>query len=119
MIVRNDSKRIILDYFVDMEASCKRRIELLYCLSLFGRMIGSMKWCLLLRLPLFLSKPEHDYTVIVNDECELGVRERENRFLNLFHGHPEFAKSAIEEGAEEESNLTGMRVRPYFDVKLP
>lgn len=26
---------------------------------------------LLLRLPLFLSKPEHDYTVIVNDECEV------------------------------------------------
>ncbi|KAH7837376.1 hypothetical protein Vadar_013138 [Vaccinium darrowii] len=40
-------------------------------------------------------------------------------FLELVSWKPEFAKSAIEERAEEESNLTGIRVRPSFNVKLP
>lgn len=40
-------------------------------------------------------------------------------FLELVSWKPEFAKSAIEKRAEEESNLIGIRVRPSFNVKLP
>ncbi|KAH7855048.1 hypothetical protein Vadar_020643 [Vaccinium darrowii] len=40
-------------------------------------------------------------------------------FLELVTWKPELAKSAIEESAEKESNLTGIRVRPSFNVKLP
>lgn len=40
-------------------------------------------------------------------------------FLELVSWNPEFAKSVIETRAEEESRLTGIRVRPNFDVKLP
>ncbi|GFZ19555.1 ubiquitin carboxyl-terminal hydrolase family protein [Actinidia rufa] len=45
--------------------------------------------------------------------------ERGNRFLELVSWKPEFAKSVIEQRAEEESRLTGIRARPSFDVKLP
>ncbi|PSR86055.1 Protein ROOT PRIMORDIUM DEFECTIVE like [Actinidia chinensis var. chinensis] len=40
-------------------------------------------------------------------------------FLELVSWKPEFAKSVIEQRAEEESRLTGIRARPSFDVKLP
>ncbi|WCJ21502.1 Ubiquitin carboxyl-terminal hydrolase family protein [Euphorbia peplus] len=40
-------------------------------------------------------------------------------FLELVDWNPEFAKSVIEQRAEEESKLTGIRVRPNFDYKLP
>ncbi|KAG2411235.1 hypothetical protein I3843_07G092300 [Carya illinoinensis] len=40
-------------------------------------------------------------------------------FLELVSWNSEFAKSAIERRAEEESRLTGIRVRPNFNVKLP
>ncbi|XP_045808343.1 protein WHAT'S THIS FACTOR 1 homolog, chloroplastic-like [Trifolium pratense] len=40
-------------------------------------------------------------------------------FLELVNWNPEFAKSVIEKRAEEESRLTGIRVRPSFNVKLP
>lgn len=40
-------------------------------------------------------------------------------FLELVEWNPEFAKSVIEKRAEEESSLTGIRVRPNFDHKLP
>ncbi|PRQ26150.1 putative plant organelle RNA recognition domain-containing protein [Rosa chinensis] len=40
-------------------------------------------------------------------------------FLELVDWNPEFAKSVIERRAEEESSLTGIRVRPNFDYKLP
>lgn len=40
-------------------------------------------------------------------------------FLELVSWNPEFAKSVIEQRAEEESELTGIRVRPSFNVQLP
>ncbi|KAE8009689.1 hypothetical protein FH972_006113 [Carpinus fangiana] len=40
-------------------------------------------------------------------------------FLELVSWNNEFAKSVIEGRAEEESRLTGIRVRPNFNVKLP
>ncbi|XP_017628611.1 protein WHAT'S THIS FACTOR 1 homolog, chloroplastic [Gossypium arboreum] len=40
-------------------------------------------------------------------------------FLELVEWNPEFAKSVIEQRAEEESHLTGIRVRPNFNYKLP
>ncbi|KAK9281880.1 hypothetical protein L1049_004787 [Liquidambar formosana] len=40
-------------------------------------------------------------------------------FLELVSWKPEFAKSVIECRAEEESRLTGIRVRPNFNAKLP
>ncbi|XP_004292597.1 PREDICTED: uncharacterized protein LOC101291309 [Fragaria vesca subsp. vesca] len=40
-------------------------------------------------------------------------------FLELVDWNPEFAKSVIERRAEEESSLTGIRVRPNFYYKLP
>ncbi|CAI0395322.1 unnamed protein product [Linum tenue] len=40
-------------------------------------------------------------------------------FLELVDWNPEFAKSVIERRAEEESRLTGIRVRPNFNYKLP
>lgn len=40
-------------------------------------------------------------------------------FLELVSWNPEFAKSVIEQRAEEESRLTGIRVRPNFYYKLP
>ncbi|KAK6933874.1 Plant organelle RNA recognition domain [Dillenia turbinata] len=40
-------------------------------------------------------------------------------FIELVDWNPEFAKSVIEKRAEEESNLTGIRVRPAFNVRLP
>ncbi|XP_021273683.1 protein ROOT PRIMORDIUM DEFECTIVE 1 [Herrania umbratica] len=40
-------------------------------------------------------------------------------FLELVEWNPEFAKSVIEQRAEEESRLTGIRVRPNFNYKLP
>lgn len=40
-------------------------------------------------------------------------------FLELVSWNPEFAKSVIEQRAEEESKLTGIRVRPNFYYKLP
>ncbi|XAR61226.1 hypothetical protein NMG60_11034866 [Bertholletia excelsa] len=40
-------------------------------------------------------------------------------FLELVNWNPEFAKSVIEQRAEEEERLTGIKVRPSFNVKLP
>ncbi|KZV18513.1 protein ROOT PRIMORDIUM DEFECTIVE 1 [Dorcoceras hygrometricum] len=40
-------------------------------------------------------------------------------FLELVSWNDEFAKSVIEKRAEEESTLTGIRVRPAFNWKLP
>ncbi|XVF21373.1 hypothetical protein REPUB_Repub12eG0084900 [Reevesia pubescens] len=40
-------------------------------------------------------------------------------FLELVEWNPEFAKSVIEQRAEKESRLTGIRVRPNFNYKLP
>ncbi|KDP21490.1 hypothetical protein JCGZ_21961 [Jatropha curcas] len=40
-------------------------------------------------------------------------------FLELVEWNSEFAKSFIEQRAEEESQLTGIRVRPNFNYKLP
>lgn len=40
-------------------------------------------------------------------------------FLELVSWEPEFAKSVIELRAEEEGRLTGIPVRPCFNVKLP
>lgn len=40
-------------------------------------------------------------------------------FLELVEWNPEFAKSVIEQRAEEDSQLTGIRVRPNFNYKLP
>lgn len=40
-------------------------------------------------------------------------------FLELNSWNPEFAKSVIQLRAEEESELTGIPVRPNFNVKLP
>ncbi|CAN1196240.1 Protein WHAT'S THIS FACTOR 1 homolog, chloroplastic [Linum perenne] len=40
-------------------------------------------------------------------------------FLELVDWNPEFAKSVIELRAEEECKLTGVRIRPNFDYKLP
>ncbi|OVA05998.1 Plant organelle RNA recognition domain [Macleaya cordata] len=40
-------------------------------------------------------------------------------FLELVSWNPEFAKSVIEQRAEEESRLTGIHFRPSFNVKLP
>lgn len=40
-------------------------------------------------------------------------------FLELVSWNPEFAKSVVEQRAEEESRLTGIRVRPNFNYKLP
>lgn len=42
-----------------------------------------------------------------------------NSFLELISWNPEFAKSVIEQKAEEEFNLMGIRVRPNFYYKLP
>ncbi|XP_010255839.1 PREDICTED: protein ROOT PRIMORDIUM DEFECTIVE 1 [Nelumbo nucifera] len=40
-------------------------------------------------------------------------------FLELVSWNTEYAQSVIERRAEEESKLTGIRVRPSFNVKLP
>ncbi|KAI4349546.1 hypothetical protein L6164_010124 [Bauhinia variegata] len=40
-------------------------------------------------------------------------------FLELVSWNPEFAESVIERRAKEEARLTGIRVRPNFNVKLP
>ncbi|KAK3023082.1 hypothetical protein RJ639_043097 [Escallonia herrerae] len=40
-------------------------------------------------------------------------------FLELVSWNPEFEKSVIEKRAEEEEKMTGIRVRPSFNVKLP
>ncbi|XP_042513398.1 protein WHAT'S THIS FACTOR 1 homolog, chloroplastic-like [Macadamia integrifolia] len=40
-------------------------------------------------------------------------------FLELVSWNPDYAQSVIEQRAEEESRLTGIRVRPAFNVKLP
>ncbi|KAJ1405120.1 Plant organelle RNA recognition domain [Sesbania bispinosa] len=40
-------------------------------------------------------------------------------FLELVSWNPEFAKSVIEQRAEEESRRMGIGVRPNFNVKLP
>ncbi|KAF5731515.1 protein ROOT PRIMORDIUM DEFECTIVE 1 [Tripterygium wilfordii] len=40
-------------------------------------------------------------------------------FLELVDWNPEFAKSRIEQRAEEESRAMGIGVRPNFNVKLP
>lgn len=49
----------------------------------------------------------------------VGSPEEEKSFLELISWDPKFAKSVIEQRAEDESSLTGVRVRPSFNVKLP
>ncbi|CAK7348179.1 unnamed protein product [Dovyalis caffra] len=49
----------------------------------------------------------------------IGPPEEGKSFLELVEWNPEFAKSVIEQRAEEESCLTGIRVRPNFYYKLP
>ncbi|XP_058197467.1 ARS-binding factor 1-like isoform X3 [Rhododendron vialii] len=41
------------------------------CCTMLNEVDAVCVCSLLLRLPLFLSKPEHNYSVIVNDECEV------------------------------------------------
>lgn len=40
-------------------------------------------------------------------------------FLELRSWEPEFAKSVVEQRAKEESEMTGIRIRPSFNVRLP
>lgn len=40
-------------------------------------------------------------------------------FLELVSWNPEYEKSVIEQRAEEESRLTGIKIRPSFNWKLP
>ncbi|KAJ0256751.1 Ubiquitin carboxyl-terminal hydrolase family protein [Hirschfeldia incana] len=47
------------------------------------------------------------------------VGDEGKSYLELVDWNPDFAKSAIELRAEEETVRTGVRVRPNFDVKLP
>ncbi|KAK4267791.1 hypothetical protein QN277_024525 [Acacia crassicarpa] len=49
----------------------------------------------------------------------IGCPGEEKSFLELVSWGPEFAKSVIEQRAEEETKLTGISVRPNFTVKLP
>lgn len=49
----------------------------------------------------------------------VGCPGEEKSFLELVSWNSEFAKSVVERRAEEESGLTGIRVRPNFNVKLP
>ncbi|KAJ8748371.1 hypothetical protein K2173_003008 [Erythroxylum novogranatense] len=42
-----------------------------------------------------------------------------NSFLELIEWNPQFAKSVIEQRAEEEYRMTGIRPRPNFNYKLP
>lgn len=49
----------------------------------------------------------------------VGEEGNNKSFLELVDWNPDFAKSAIELRAEEETVRTGVRVRPNFDVKLP
>ncbi|KAI3741861.1 hypothetical protein L1987_59539 [Smallanthus sonchifolius] len=42
-----------------------------------------------------------------------------NSFLELVSWNPRFAKSVIEQRADEESELTGIKIRPSFNWKLP
>ncbi|KAL8236264.1 hypothetical protein R6Q59_017345 [Mikania micrantha] len=42
-----------------------------------------------------------------------------NSFLELVSWNPRFAKSVIEQRADEESELTGVKIRPSFNWKLP
>lgn len=49
----------------------------------------------------------------------IGCPGEEKSFLELVEWNPEFAKSVIEQRAEGESRLTGIRVRPNFNYKLP
>uniref|UniRef100_A0A1J3DQ25 Protein ROOT PRIMORDIUM DEFECTIVE 1 n=1 Tax=Noccaea caerulescens TaxID=107243 RepID=A0A1J3DQ25_NOCCA len=48
-----------------------------------------------------------------------GLPEQGQSFLELVDWNPDFAKSTIEQRAEEETLQTGVRVRPNFDVRLP
>ncbi|CAM8976664.1 unnamed protein product [Rhodiola kirilowii] len=54
-----------------------------------------------------------EYFRVVGDPAE------GNSFLELVSWNPEFAKSVIELRAEEEERLTGIGVRPNFNVRLP
>ncbi|KAF5204826.1 Ubiquitin carboxyl-terminal hydrolase family protein [Thalictrum thalictroides] len=49
----------------------------------------------------------------------VGCPGEEKSFLELVSWNEEFAKSVIELRAEEESELTSIRVRPSFNWKLP
>ncbi|XP_076940342.1 protein WHAT'S THIS FACTOR 1 homolog, chloroplastic-like [Bidens hawaiensis] len=42
-----------------------------------------------------------------------------NSYLELVSWNPRFAKSVIEKRADEESELTGVKIRPSFNWKLP
>ncbi|KAL9360544.1 hypothetical protein Peur_048667 [Populus x canadensis] len=49
----------------------------------------------------------------------IGPPEEGKSFLELVEWNPEFAKSIIEQRAEDEFGLTGIRIRPNFYYKLP
>lgn len=49
----------------------------------------------------------------------VGCPGEEKSFLELESWNPEYAKSVIQLRAEEEAKVTGIRVRPNFNVKLP
>ncbi|KAK1279961.1 hypothetical protein QJS04_geneDACA004659 [Acorus gramineus] len=49
----------------------------------------------------------------------VGVPGEDDCFVKLVGWNDEFAKSAIERRAEEESVLTGFSIAPRFDVRLP
>ncbi|KAG5251998.1 protein ROOT PRIMORDIUM DEFECTIVE [Salix suchowensis] len=49
----------------------------------------------------------------------IGPPEEGKSFLELVEWNPEFAKSIIEQRAEDEFRLTGIRMRPNFYYKLP
>lgn len=49
----------------------------------------------------------------------IGDGREGNSFLELVSWNPKFAKSVIEQRADEESELTGIKIRPSFNWKLP
>ncbi|ERN03700.1 hypothetical protein AMTRI_Chr11g100180 [Amborella trichopoda] len=49
----------------------------------------------------------------------VGCFGEEKSFIELVSWNPDFAQSVVELRAKEESELTGIRMRPSFNVKLP
>jgi len=49
----------------------------------------------------------------------IGCPGEEQSFIELVTWNPEFGKSVIEQRAEEETRMTGITIRPNFNVKLP
>nr|XP_043620832.1 protein WHAT'S THIS FACTOR 1 homolog, chloroplastic [Erigeron canadensis]XP_043620833.1 protein WHAT'S THIS FACTOR 1 homolog, chloroplastic [Erigeron canadensis]XP_043620834.1 protein WHAT'S THIS FACTOR 1 homolog, chloroplastic [Erigeron canadensis]XP_043620835.1 protein WHAT'S THIS FACTOR 1 homolog, chloroplastic [Erigeron canadensis]XP_043620836.1 protein WHAT'S THIS FACTOR 1 homolog, chloroplastic [Erigeron canadensis] len=49
----------------------------------------------------------------------VGSNEEGKLFLELVSWNPVFARSVLEQRADEETELTGIKIRPSFDWKLP